>query len=97
MPYHTLLFAGVEPPPSVRGNVSTIAQELHRRAHRWFEIKFKAYKSLLIKLHTETTEACDQLLGANTCTKDIVSHFASNPLDCGPIARRWQMDDRGWY
>jgi len=68
------LFAGVEPLASVRDNVSIIAQELHRRAHWWFETKFTAYKSLLLKLHTETTETCDQLLGANTCAKDVISH-----------------------
>ena len=99
MPYHTLLFAGVEPPPSVRGNVSTIAQELHRRAHRWFEIRFKAYKSLLIKLHTATTETCDQLLGANACTKEIVSHdcqiLQAIPwiVDQLPGDDRWMPED----
>jgi hypothetical protein len=74
VPYHTLWFAGVEPVPSVQDNVSTIAKELHRRAYWWFEKKYEDYKQLLIKLHTDTTETCQQLLHGNTCTKEVLSH-----------------------
>ena len=99
VPYHTLLFAGVEPLPSVPDNVSTIAQELHRRTHWWFEEKIEAYKSLLIKLHTETTETCDQLLRANTRTKDSISHdgqiLQAIPwiVDQLPGDDRWTTED----